>query len=77
MFQCVVFISDYSLVSTALSAGTVQSARTESTAELRPYPGNWLVISASFGDSVSGSDKLAMWLGLEFWHHGKGIVRRV
>jgi hypothetical protein len=33
-----------------------------------------LVISASFSGSVSGSDKLAMWLGLELCHRGKGIV---
>jgi hypothetical protein len=37
----------------------------ESTPELRLYPGNSLAFSANFTDSVSGSDKLAVCLGLE------------
>jgi len=49
----------------------------ESTPELRLYPGNSLAISATFSDSVSGSDKLAMCPGVELWHRGKGSVPRV
>jgi hypothetical protein len=41
---------------------------------MRLYPGNSLVISARFRDSVSGSDKLAVCLGLEFWHRRKGTA---
>jgi hypothetical protein len=37
----------------------------ESTRELRLYPGNLLVISARFTDSVYDSDKLAVCLGVD------------
>jgi hypothetical protein len=49
----------------------------ESTPELWLNPGNSLVISASLSYAVSGSEKLAVCLGLDLQRRGKGSMPRL